>query len=386
VAKKEARDAALKRGLDRLREAGVDITSAPAATIDSLTSRIGQDAETDLAIAFLLGRCAESAAVDTLLNIEKTAASKDLKREARRSLFKLEQKGLSVHRTEEAAPAKGSAILGGSDIEGYLCAMDGAGDRLVWLVRPNPGGGLQLIQAAVSDRTGLLRAGGTVMKRKELRAQAEEIKKERGIAVAAVPWEYADKVVYEAYEKSKASGQKTGQFSSMRAAFNPMKPKETPHPIYAKLTKSEAQSEDWRGRSRRLLDEPEFHFWILDEDWMSPYMSQVAAAQESRLVLNDAQKEERIASIVRDAARNIFSGESGGIFARRLEDMALCLLAGDRKDAARLCLAVALQLAAGEMGLLDISFLTGLVQKSLAFYLAQVKQKAEQEPSLIVKP
>ena len=386
MAKKEARDAALKRGLDRLREAGVDITNAAAAPVDSLITRIGQDAETDFAIAFLLGRYADPAAVEALLNIEKSAASKDLKREARRSLFKLEQKGLSVRRPEEAEASRRPVILGGSDIEGYLCVMDGAGDRLVWLLRPQAGGGLQLLQAAVSDRSGLLRAGGTVIKRKEVRAQAEEIKKDRGIAMAAVPWEYADKVVYDAYEKSKASGQKTGQFSTMRAAFNPMKPKEVTHPIYARLTKEEARAQDWRSRSRRLLDEPEFRFWILDEDWMSPYVSQVAAAQESRLVLNDTQKEERIASIVRDAARNIFSGESGGIFARRLEDMALCLLASDRKDAARLCFAVALQLAEGEMGLLDISFLTGIVQKSLAFYLAQAKQKAEEEPSLIVKP
>jgi hypothetical protein len=35
---------------------------------------------------------------------------------------------------------------------------------------------------------------------------------------------------------------------------------------------------------------------------------------------------------------------------------------------------------------LDISFLTGLAQKSFAFYLSQQKSKAEEEPSFIVKP
>jgi hypothetical protein len=35
---------------------------------------------------------------------------------------------------------------------------------------------------------------------------------------------------------------------------------------------------------------------------------------------------------------------------------------------------------------LDISFLTGLVQKSFAFYLSQQRTKAEEEPSFIVKP
>jgi hypothetical protein len=385
MAKKDAHDAALKRGLERLHRAGVETTTVSTAAIEALTGRLGQDAESDLAVVFLLGRIAEPAAAEALLGIEKNASAKDLRREARRSLFKLEQKGVNVRR-EDAAPEKHSFTIAASDIEGYLAVIDGAGDRLVWLVRPHAGGGLQLLQAMVSDRNGLLRAGGTVIKRKELRAQADEIKNERGIAMAAVPWEYADSVVYDAYEKAKAAGQSTGQFSSLRAAFNPLKPKTTPHPVYQRLSRAEAQTEDWRARSRRLLDEPEFRFWILDEDWMQPYLDRVAEAQESRLVLNEAQKEERIAAIVRNAAREIFSGPGGAIFQRRLEDMALSLLQAGRREPALSAVAVALQLVEGQVGILDISFLTGLVQKSLAFYLTQAKQKAAEEPSLIVKP
>jgi hypothetical protein len=385
MAKKDAHDAALKRGLARLHNAGVETAAVSTATIAALTRRLGEDPDSDLAIVFLLGRVADAAAAQALVEIEKSAAGKDLKREARRSLFKLEQKGVNVPR-EEAAAEKRFFSIAASDIEGYLTVIDGAGDRLVWLVRPHSGGGLQLLQAMVSDRTGLLRAGGTVIKRKELRAQADEIKKDRGIAMAAVPWEYADSVVYDAYEKAKAAGRATGQFSSLRAAFNPLRPKAMPHPVYGRLSPAEAQTEDWRARSRRLLDEPEFRFWILDEDWMQPYLDRVAAAQESRLVLNEAQKEERLGAIVRDAAREIFSGPSGAIFKRRLEDLALCQLEAGRREPALIAFAVALQLAEGEIGILDISFLTGLVQKSLAYYVTRAKQQAEEEPSLILKP
>ncbi|MGH7767833.1 MAG: hypothetical protein ACREQP_10295, partial [Candidatus Binatia bacterium] len=121
-------------------------------------------------------------------------------------------------------------------------------------------------------------------------------------------------------------------------------------------------------------------------DWMAPYLERVEQAQESRLILNEAQKQERVSAIVRDAAREIFAGESGRVFARRMEDMALYLLETGREEPAKLALAVALQLAEGEAGLLDISFLTGLAQKSLAFYLSQAKEKAAEETSLIVKP
>jgi hypothetical protein len=295
---------------------------------------------------------------------------------------------MSIPRDEAAAGAKPRPALKlGPEIEGYISSVDGAGARLVWLARPQTGGGLQLLQGMVSDRTGLERASGALIKRKELRERAQAIKESHGIQMIAVPWEYADQLLYESYEKAKSLGLGTTEhFASLRSAFNPLKPKPAPHPIHSRLNAEAARSDAWRERSRRLLDEPEFRFWIVDEDWMKPYLERVEQAHESRLVLNEAQKEERVSAIVRDAAREIFAGETGRTFARRMEDMALYLFETGREEPARLALAVALQLAEGEPGMLDISFLTGLVQKSLAFYLGQAKKKAAEETSLIVKP
>jgi hypothetical protein len=111
-------------------------------------------------------------------------------------------------------------------------------------------------------------------------------------------------------------------------------------------------------------------------------------AQTSRLVLNPMQKEERLANIVRDAVAALCSGEMGKWMQRRMEDMALYFLETERGELAKLALAVAIQIKEGNPGPLplDVSFLTGLVQKSFAVYLAQQKSRAEEEPSLIVKP
>ncbi len=65
--------------------------------------------------------------------------------------------------------------------------------------------------------------------------------------------------------------------------------------------------------------------------------------------------------------------------------MALYLLETNREEQAKLALAVALPLGDEDLGGLDISFLTGLIQKSLGFYTAQDKSEPE-ESSLIVKP
>jgi hypothetical protein len=388
MAKKDARQESLKKGLVQMLELGFDEENVSAASLNSLTAQLGKDHDSDLAVAFLLGRVADPAAVDALTTLERKAHAKEIKREARRSLFKLAQRGMGIPRAEQTrAAAPRPALKLGPEIEGYISSVDGPGVRLVWLAKPQAASGLQLFQGMVSDRVGLARVNGSFVKRKELRERAQTIKESHGVSMIPVPWEYADRMLYEGYDKAKALGQgETEHFLSLRSVFNPLKPKPAPHPVYDRLSAESAQTEVWRERSRLVLDEPEFRFWILDQDWTKPYLERVEEAQGSRLVLNEAQKEERFSAIVRDAAREIFTGETGRIFTRRMEDMALYLLETGREEPAKLALAVALQLAEGEIGILDISFLTGLVQKSMAFYLSQAKEKAADEPSLIVKP
>jgi hypothetical protein len=226
------------------------------------------------------------------------------------------------------------------------------------------------------------------VRRKELRKMADEIKQQHGISMISIPWEFADQIVYEGYERAKARGQSgLENFHEVRSIIATGKPKEQAHPIYRRLDVDQAREGAWRELSRRLLDEPELRYWILTDDWLQAILPQLEEAQTSRLVLNPLQKEERFNAIVREAVKTLCSGENGQAFKRRMEDMALYFLETNRADAARLALAVALQVGEADPGLLDISFLTGLVQKSFAFFMSHEKAKREEEQSsLIIKP
>lgn len=388
MSKKDLREEAIRKGLEELHHSGIEAENISAVSVGLLTAQLGRGRERDLAVIFLLGRIAEPAALEFLTSLEKRAADKEIRKEIRRSLFKLAQKGFTVPRPEPNEPVNPKPILKlGLQIEGYLSSVDGAGGRLVWLARPQVGSGLQLLQGMVSDREGLVQAGGSLLRRKELRRMAQDIKENHGITMISIPWEYGDQILYEGYEKTKTLGRGgVEQFPSLRSIFNASKPKPLSHPVYDCLSTDNVHSGAWRELSRRLLDEPEFRPWVLDEDWVKPYLEKVGTAQESRLVLNQVQKEERFASIVRDAVRELFSGEVGRLFQKRMEDMALYLYETKREEQAKLALALALQLKEENLGMLDISFFTGLVQKSLAFYLSQAKTKAAEETSLIVKP
>ena len=388
MAKKKSQEEEVRRGLEELRHSGLTLDDFSPALVPRLEEQFRKGRETDLAIVFTLGKIADPAAVEALVRLEKQTSDKDYRKAIRRSLFKLTQRGLALPREEPRAPRPPSSLLSRSpDIEAYMSPVDGAGGRLVWIVKPQAGHGLQAIQAMVNDREGLQRIGGAQIRRKELRNMTRQIKEQHGVTMVAVPWEYADLTLYDGYEKAKSLG-RTGfdNFHDLRSIVNTGKPKVQDHPVYGRLNAEDAREGAWRELSRRLLDEPEFRFWVLDADWIDPFIAQLQEAQTSRLVLNPVQKEERIAGIVRDALKTLCAGEGGKIMERRMEDMALYFVETGRGDLAKLALAVALQVKEGDPGPLDISFLTGLVQKSFAVYLSQQKSKAEEELSFIVKP
>ncbi|MEX0802008.1 MAG: hypothetical protein WD688_01610 [Candidatus Binatia bacterium] len=388
MAKTKSHDPEIRSGLEALRQAGIPVDEPSPALVPRLQERFDQEPQIDLAIVFALGRIAETASVDALAAMATRSRDKALKKEIRRSLFKLSQKGLTVPETKTAGTSAAAPLFkANSDIEAYMSAVDGTGGRLLWIAKPQAGHGLQTLQAMVSDREGLLRVGGAQIRRKELHNIFRQIKEKHGINMISVPWEYADEMIYQAHEKARAQGRSgLEKFHELRALIGTGKPKPQEHPIYRRLSADSARDGDWREQSRQLLEEPELQFWFLDEDWVKPYLSQLEEAKTSRLVLNPVQKEERFAGIVRDAVKAFCAGEIGAVLQRRMEDMALYIIETGREASAKLSLAVAVQISTGDPGPLDISFLTGLVQKSFGFYLSQEKTKQADEPSFIVKP
>src|SRR6267378_7730708 len=388
LAKNKSHEDEIRSGLAALRNFGVAVDAPAPDLVPQLKTQFGKCRETDLAVIFSLGKIFDPAAVEALGEIDRQTTDKDLKKEIKRSRFKLAQKGL-VAPQEKAADRKPAAIFERvSDVEASMSAVDGGGGRLIWITKPQPNHGLQVIQAMLHDREGLLRFGGMHVRRKELRKMADEIKQQHGISMISIPWEFADQIVYEGYERAKARGQSgLANFHEVRSIIATGKPKEETHPIYRKLDSEQAHDGAWRELSRRLLDEPELRYWILTDEWFQAFLPQLQEAQTSRLVLNPLQKEERFNAIARDAVKKLCSGENGQAFKRRMEDMSLYFFETNRLDAAKLSLAVALQVGEGDPGPLDISFLTGLVQKSFAFFMSQEKAKREEEQSsLIIKP
>lgn len=393
LAKKDAHDEQLKRGLDALTRAGVAVDAPHSIVIDQLRGQWGKEAVVDLALVYLLGRIASAESAAVLRQFDAASADKEVKKEIKRALFKLSQRGIAL--PGEPAAEKKPAPLFERDgqIEAYMSAVDGGGGRLVWIAKPQLRHGLQVIQAMVHDREGLLRFGGVQMKRKELRAMADEIKSQHGVTMIAIPWRFADWMIYQGYEKSKARGQGgLEEFTAIRSVIASGKPAAMVHPVHEKIAADDSSDGSWREQSRQLLAEPELRYWVVLDEWVQDCLQALHEARTSPLVLNPMQKEERFAGVVRDAVKTLCAGENGQALTRRMEDMALYFAETGRPDQAKLSLAVARQVATGDPGPLEVSFLTALMQKSFVFFISQLKKQQEEqqqktdESSLIIKP
>ena len=389
MARQNARQMTIRSGLKGLRNEGLETESPDATMVEPLLQRFGADLAASLAVACVLGRIRDAAAVEALKSLEERAGSKEIRREIRRSLFKLAQGGLGpaeaeAPRTEEA----GANFSLAPEIEGYLSSVTGGGSRMVILSRPQPGGGLMVMQAAVNDRRGLERLGGNVIRRKELRQMMEDMKGALGVSMTPVPWEYADWLVHEAYQKvTESPGEGVADYPRIRTHLTAARPTQRSHPIFDRVDADSIDAAALSEISEKLLEEPELRTWFVEKDLLEPYLQRLEETEHSRIVLNPMQKEERFRTLVREAVQGIVLGaETAPAFEQRFEDAALHLHAAGQEDKARTVLGVALAIRRGDLGSLGVPLLEALVMRSISLHKTQEKEEAAEEPSLIVKP
>jgi len=390
MAKKDAaRDPRLAEGKKTLEQWGITLARLQdhSLTMADVEARIGQDPAADVALVALLGDYPTPETARVLVAWEHKADDKGLRREVHRSLYKLSQKGV---RAERPAQEPARPVLAPVEPEGYLSPMDGHGDRLVWLVKPKVGGGLHYLSALVNDPEGMRYVEGAEVTRKGFRTMRQDLSDRHQITMLEVPWRYCDALMHEGYERARAhDGKELESYPALRSHLisTPAQPAEVPLP--ASLDpEAIAADENLLATSVQLFEEPQFQRWLLDHDQAHGYIDQIAQAQESPLVLNRYQQQDRVQTIIEKAISEVFSAENSRSYARRLEEATLHLLAGGRPETAKRALAVASALKRSERGGKGIPFCEELVRQSIAMHYHEERQQEQEQTqgSLIMKP
>jgi hypothetical protein len=313
---------------------------------------------------------------------------KKVRKIIKRSLYRLKGKGIAV---EEILSDKVKPILRPLQTdpqEGFASGIDSLGYRLLWLIIPRPGRGLTVMRGVVSDGEGIVDFSREEMTRKGFRSFFEEFKEKNPFPIVEIEPSYVAFLFTQAYQLSleKKPNPPQDYLRAKREIENIKKDYGKPL-IYSHLQTGAIAGDDRMLRKGGdLLKADLFSGWRIEEEQIQPYADEVWEAEESKIVLNPAQKEVRFQGIYQKALTDLFSGERKFLYQRRLEEMAYVLLKLGREEEAKISLSVAMDLEKPLNPIQPNPFLFQLVTKSIFSLLAEAYEKKSKEVSLIAKP
>jgi hypothetical protein len=333
------------------------------------------------AIARALGNIADGGAAAMLAEMEGAAAG-PLRREIRRSLFKLHQRGIEPPTEPAVSTPRPTAAADASNLSALLSPIDAEGARIVWITKPRSQGGMIRLWGITSEDEGLVGAIAGNITRRELRQEREEIERRSSMRLVEADWRVADYLLCEAYRHTPAERRgKVGNFLTLRAELIPSPPPtELQHPVYSELA-MEASTDP----SLELLKEPALLEWRLPGALLAAYVEELNRANQSTIVLNQMQQQDRVVQIVERAITDLLSAEGGARVRRRFEDIAYYLLKNGKREQAGWAVAAAAKIRDGAE-LKRLPFFVGFIRMQLGNLVAEEQQRAREEPRLIVTP
>jgi hypothetical protein len=367
-----------------LRELGFDPTAAPEQALETLRALSDRPGANQAAIARALGEIKLAGAADLLAAMEHRASGA-VRREIRRSLFKLRRLGFepAPAAAPEQSKSKPAAAAESEGISALLSPFDHTGARMVWIMKPRVQGGLSHLAGVTSESEGLVGAGVTERSRRELRQKRAEIEREIDFAMVEADWRLADLILCEAYRRTPATARReVGDFLARRAEITAEPPPgpDFVHPVYRELLPAEPvePSVDLL-RTRQIME------WKFPADEIKPYVAEITELQGSTLVLNPLQQQDRVEAVIDKALTGLFAGERGYRIRRRLEDIAYYMAHAKAPELARWAAAAAAAIRDGA-DLKRIAFFRGFIRVVLGATLAEQEERAKEEPRLIMTP
>ncbi len=367
----------------QLRESGFDPTATPAEAIAKLEALRGAAGVSDAAIVRALTKIATAESAAMLLRMETHAAGA-LRREIRRALFKLRQRGIEAPLAElptHGIPAA-SASASETGLSALLSPADADGARVVWIMKARPGAGLKRLWGLVSERDGLFGITLTPLARKELRHERADLERRAGVSLIDADWRVADFILCDAWRRTPESHRgKVGNFFALRTELIAQSPpSDLKHPVYDEFAAELAHEP-----SPELMKEPEVAAWPIAPATVKPYADEIAGLRNSVIVLSRVQQEERVVTVVERAIAELLAGEIGARLRRHLEDTAYYFARTGRGQQAAWAAAAAARLRDGA-DLKRVAFFQAFMRAQLGAIIAEEEQHQREETRLIMTP
>jgi hypothetical protein len=280
---------------------------------------------------------------------------KALAKKARRALHLLRARGVTAPTEKrEFRPAGPYAV----EELSLASAIDGRGERIVWLARAGQEG-IDIFEAQLSETRGIIGFTAAHTSRKEWRRHLERVSDDERLAVGRISEQHARALIEAGYQCTLAVGRTPPEeFARAKLSLGHYEP-EAQHPALAVAPplsldggSRDASGEvvpggrpialELRGQLASLLDLPELQMWIPPQEILPELDLAIGNIVTSKLVIDPAQRREQLAEAIDQLADRTLTPEYRRLLAERLRETAYLLHQRGKPDAARLATTAAL--------------------------------------------
>jgi hypothetical protein len=350
----------------------------------------GKSEGLDEALARGLGHAASPWAVEFLVRWAGNNPAKNVKKEIRKSLFRLKSKGVPVPDLEDPAPGVFRPPRVESSAQGYASAVDARGSRLVWIGLPQPAQGFHFISCVLSDTEGILDLTAYESSRKKFQDFMEQNRRDMAWDIVEIDPAYGAAMIHEAHEVQTGQGKTPNpEYLRIRTLLGPIPSLPLRPLIYSFLSEEEIKARsDLLERSPLLFEGASFQVWFLEKEEVARCLELLEDAAQSRIILAPHQQESRFFEIYRQTVEELFDEKRRLHFRRRLEEMAYVLWKKGDESGAKISVAAALALTAGAKLLAPHPFLMELVKRTVLALRQESRREREKEKEggLIIRP
>ncbi|WP_242393722.1 hypothetical protein [Anaeromyxobacter oryzisoli] len=289
-------------------------------------------------------------------------SAKEVAKEAKRGLHVLKTRGVAVPEPPRpAAPAPAAAPE--TPLPAYASAIDGNGERAVWLSRALPGKGVEIAQAVVSDERGLIELQVGVLGRKDWRAFAKDVLgRGASMGVGEIDRGRAHALVAAARARNETTGQRVPDGADLwLAQLGPAAPLPDPASGFAPLPADEEREALAAGA--KLHDLPLLRGWLADEAYLRGVAAKLDEVAVSPIYVDEQQRAEQEARVLSNAVSAYLDAPRRALLSTRLYAVAEHLRERGDEAHARIAAATARALVAG-VAADAIPFARPLVEKA----------------------
>jgi hypothetical protein len=267
------------------------------------------DKQADLA-EFLMNMVikeADPASVLLLAALNDRATSKGAQKRIKRSLYRLQQKGLPAERQPKERPA-GSGILkeiAPAPCHGYLSEFDEGGNRLAAMLIPKGIQGKVFLFVLINPEGELESLTVLEVNKKEAKRILADLEEQTGHTFFEAAPEHTAFVIKEAHNQgSQLDPSSEENWAAILNLLSGLKAVGQGPIIRSLLQPDQAAGMD----TDRLLRFPETTRFFIKPELFDPYMESIQTIQAGVLIVSPEQKFTQIQNVARKAAEEIFQG------------------------------------------------------------------------------